>query len=129
MELKTVLCIKNGAPFKRVETLVGKLRHAAIGIPAGKALFRPINQLMGVKLITLVWLRCPGVKEALSDWRQIIQKVSKEPTHVGELMPGDPDYTGTLDSSSKCAGGIWVYGTQELAPIVWQVIWPAEIRA
>ena len=46
MELKIVLRIRNGVPFKQVEKLVGKLHHTAIGIPSGKALFGPINQLM-----------------------------------------------------------------------------------
>ena len=54
LELKTVLRIKNGILFKRVEKLVGKLHHAPIGILAGKALFSPINQLMAVKQTTLV---------------------------------------------------------------------------
>ena len=39
VELKTVLRIKNGGPFKQVEKLVGNLCHEAIGIPAGKALY------------------------------------------------------------------------------------------
>ena len=46
VELKSVLRMKNGIPFKLVEKLVGKLCYAAIGIPAGKALFGPINQLV-----------------------------------------------------------------------------------
>ena len=70
LELKTVLRIKNGVPFKRVKKLVRKLRHAAIGIPAGKALFGPINQLMSRKPRTLIWTRClPAVYEVLQDWR------------------------------------------------------------
>ena len=71
-ELKTVLRIRNGVPFKRVEKLVGKLKHAAIGIPAGKALFGPINQLMARKPMTLIWDCCPTVCEALQDWKQLI---------------------------------------------------------
>jgi hypothetical protein len=54
-ELKDVLRIKSGVPFKRMEKLVGKLRHAAIGIPAGKSLFWPINQLMAMKPRTIIW--------------------------------------------------------------------------
>ena len=44
--VKTVLRIKNVAPFKRVKKLVGKLHYAAIGILTWKALSGPINQLM-----------------------------------------------------------------------------------
>ena len=32
-ELKVVLRMKGGVPFKRFQKIVGKLRHAAIGIP------------------------------------------------------------------------------------------------
>ena len=128
-ELKTVLRIKNGVPFKRVEKLVGKLRHAAIGIPAGKALFGPINQLMGKKPRTLIWDRCPAVCEALRDWKDLIREAAREPTHVNELVPGPADYKGTLDASGEGAGGIWVTGAKEMAPIVWRVPWPPEIRA
>ena len=67
MELKRVLRIKNGVPFKQVEKLVGKLHHTAIGIMVGKALFGPINQLMAMKPTSLVWTRCLAVKEALNN--------------------------------------------------------------
>ena len=67
-ELKTVLRIKNGVSFKQVKKLVGKLRHAFIGILTGKALFGPINQLKAWKLKQLFWTRCMAVKEAPHDW-------------------------------------------------------------
>ena len=37
-ELRQVVRIRDGVLFKRMEKLVGKLRHAAIGVPAGKRL-------------------------------------------------------------------------------------------
>ncbi|KAL7535679.1 hypothetical protein ACHAXR_009955 [Thalassiosira sp. AJA248-18] len=49
LELKTILRMKHGVPFNRFEKIVGKLRHAAIGVPAGKGLFGPINMLLGIK--------------------------------------------------------------------------------
>ena len=67
-ELKDVLRIKSGVQFKQMEKLVGKLRHAAIGIPAGKSLFGPINQLMAMKPRTIIWQRCPDVRQAFQDW-------------------------------------------------------------
>ena len=126
-ELKTVLRIKRGVPFKRVEKLVGKLRHASIGIPAGKALFGPINQFMAMEPKQIFWDRCPDVKLALNDWKQLIQEAAKEPTHVKELVAGEADYKGTLDASGEGAGGICISGQRELAPIVWQVKWAKEV--
>ena len=48
-EITAVLRIKSGTPFKRVEELVGEIRHASIGIPSGRLLFGPINQLLARK--------------------------------------------------------------------------------
>ena len=110
-----------------MEKLVGKLRHAAIGIPAGKSLFGPINQLMAMKPRTIIWQRCPDVRHAFQDWQQLIMEASREPTHVNELVPGPADYKGTLDASGEAAGGVWLPGRRELAPIVWRVKWPTEV--
>ena len=91
-------------------------------------MFGPINQLMARKPRTLIWDRCPAVCEALHNWKQLIREASEEPTHVNKLVPGDPDYKGTLDASGEGAGGIWVSGAKQMAPIVWRVPWPPEIR-
>ena len=55
-------------------------------------------------------------------------EAGKEPTHCKELVPGEPEYKGTLDASGEGAGGVWLPGTKELAPIVWRVQWPKEVR-
>ena len=45
-----------------------------------------------------------------------------------ELVPGDASYKGTLDAAGAWgAGGVWVPGTKELAPIMWRVQWPKEV--
>ena len=128
-ELKTILRIKSGVPFKRVERLVGKLRHAAIGIPQGKSLFGPINRLIAIHPSTVFWNRCPDAKIALKDWKQLLLEAAKEPTHVKELVSGEATYKGTLDASAEGAGGVWLPGTRALAPIVWRYQWPEEVRA
>ena len=126
-ELKTVLRIKNGVPFKRVEKLTGKLRHAAIGIPGGKGLFGPINKLLAVKPSRVFWDRCPAARQALDDWRQLLRAAAKEPTHTRELVPGEPDFVGALDASGEGAGGVWLPGATALDPVVWRFKWPQEI--
>ena len=118
LELKTVPRIKNGFPFKRIKKLVGKLCHVAIGILTCKALFSLINPLMALKPTQLIWMRCPSVYEVLQDLRQLIREVSKKPTHVNKLVPGDPNYEGTLDASGEGAGGIWVSEVRYMAPII-----------
>ncbi|KAL7544284.1 hypothetical protein ACHAWF_007670, partial [Thalassiosira exigua] len=88
VELKTVLRIKSGVPFKRVEKLMGKLRHVAIRIPGGKGLFGPINKLLAIKPSRVFWDRYPAARQALNDWRQLLQATAKEPAHTRKLVPG-----------------------------------------
>jgi hypothetical protein len=126
-ELKDVLRSRRGVPFKRFERLVGKLRHASIGIPAGKYLFGPINQLTAIHPKVIYWKRAPAAQRALSDWSTLIREATKEPTHVKELVVGDASYKGTLDASGEGAGGVWLSGTKPLAPTVWRVKWPKEV--
>ncbi|KAL7545534.1 hypothetical protein ACHAWF_008883 [Thalassiosira exigua] len=127
-ELKTVLR-RRKVPFKRFQKLVWKLRHASIGVPAGKYLFGPINRLMAIEPRVVDWSRARDARCALEDWGQLIRGASKEPTHVNELVPGAPAYKGTLDASGEGTGGVWVPGEETLAPIVWRVRWPPEVVA
>ena len=118
-ELRRMLRIKSGANFNDLERLVGKLRHAAIGIPEGKSLMGPINKFMAMNPRKVFWDRCPEVRVALRDWMELIRAAAKEPTHVNELVPGEPAYKGTLDAAGAWgAGGVWLPGTDELALIV-----------
>ena len=48
-DLKQALKKKRGLLFKKFEKLTRKLRHASIGIPLGKYLFGPINQLIALQ--------------------------------------------------------------------------------
>ena len=74
------------------------------------------------------WDRAPEAKVALKDWGQIIREAAKEPTHVKELVTGKADYKGTLDASGEGAGGVWLPGKKIIAPMVWRVEWPPEVR-
>ena len=127
-ELKQALKKKRGLPFKKFEKLVGKLRHASVGIPAGKYLFGPINQLIAIHPRIIHWKRAPVAWQAMRDLGQLIKEAGTQPTHVKELVVGDAAYKGTLDASGGGAGGVWLPGTKALAPIVWRWEWPQEIR-
>ena len=83
---------------------------------------------MSMRPRMIFWDRCPEVKVALQDWRQLLRESTKEPTHVKELVAGEASYKGTLDASGEGAGSVWVPGTKELALIVWRYKWPQEVR-
>ena len=128
-EIKAVLRMRSGVPLKRYERLIGKLRHAAIGIPHGKALFGPLNRILQLRPKNVYWDRCQDTKLALQDWRQLIREAARECTHSRELVPGAAAYRGTLDASGEGAGGVWLPGTESIAPIVWRYQWPPNIVA
>ena len=56
--------------------MVGKLRHASIGIPAGKYLFGPINQLMAMEPKFVIWKRCPAARIMFKDWAALIKEAA-----------------------------------------------------
>ena len=76
----------------------------------------------------MFWNRNTAAHQAFKDWGQIIREAAAEPTHVNELVAGDADYKGTLDASGEGAGGVWLPGKKEIAPVVWRVEWPQEVR-
>ena len=125
--LKSMLKRKSRVLFKDFEKVVGKLRHAAIGIPAGKGLFNDINRIIR-KRPTHVWIR-PGspVRRALDRWRILLKTASSEPTHCEELVPGDPDYVMFVDASGGGAGGVIFGGKKALQPTVFRFPFPPEI--
>ena len=47
---------------------------------------------------------------------------------MNELVPGEVDYKATIEASGKGAGGVWIPGKKSLAPIVWRIKWPEEVR-
>ena len=104
------------------------MRHASIGIPSGKYLFGPINPLISIHPKIIYWDRAPVAWQAMKDWGQLIKEATREPTHVKELVVGDASYKGTLDASGEGAGGMWLPGTKALAPVVWRVEWPQDIK-
>ena len=117
-EVKAVLRIRGGVPFNRFENIMGKLWHAAIGVPAEKYLFNPSNRLIGLYPKTVFWDRAPEAERAMCDWRQLIHKCAKELTNAKELVPGEFNCTGTLDASGEGAGGVWLSGERRLKPTV-----------
>jgi hypothetical protein len=51
----------------------------------------------------------------------LVGDLSKQPTHVKELVPGDDHYTGYCDACATRAGGVWMSGETGLWPFVWCV--------
>ena len=68
------------------------------------------------------------LRDALQDFGTLIKVLGRRPTHCRELVVDDPGYIGYCDASKLGAGGVWLVGTRQLAPVVWRVEWPDDIR-
>ena len=56
--------------------------------------------------------------EALKDWRALFKTALSRPTHVKQLVPGDPEVAGIVDASKEGVGGV-VFGiTHKCVPTV-----------
>ena len=109
------------------ESILGKVRHASIEVPGSAGLFTPINMVLKERPR---WVRVSeDIKEALSDFRLLLNTVVAEPTHVNKLVPGAPAYVGYCEVCRMGAGGVWLPGTKHIRPIVWRVEWLDNIKA
>jgi hypothetical protein len=127
LELKAILRLKR-VPRKRLEKIVGKLRHTSIGIPAGRGLFGPVNTALATPNEWFPLGQKHTLSLALKDWSYLIRVANWELTHCKELVPGDPQYIGYCDAAKRGMGGVWLSGTEQIEPFIWDVPFPDEIR-
>jgi len=116
---------------KNLQQLQGKLIHASLGIPNGKALLSPLIALV-TKFQTRPYATIPvddATKQALRDWQALLATANARPTPCTDLVPAPPDYLGYCDASRLGAGGVWFGVSQSLAPIVWRLPFPPDIQA
>ena len=115
-------------PFNEFESVVAKIRHAFMSIPAGRGLLSPCNKLLR-KRPTMVWLhRNVKLQHALRDCRTLLREATKEPTKCSELVTGPPGYVGVKDASVHGVGGIVIGEEKECIPTVFRMEWPEDIK-
>jgi hypothetical protein len=109
-----------------LQQVAGKLNHACIGLPNGRGLLSPINNAMqgGKTTIEIT----PTLKQALTDWIYLLQRISSRPSSVLELTADTPWFIAYVDASKHGVGGVWINGTKQITPTVWRLEWPKEVR-
>jgi hypothetical protein len=120
---------KNGhVPFTEFESVIAKVRHAFMSIPAGQGLLSPCNKLLR-KRPPVVWLhRNKKLQVAVQDCRTLLREATKHPTKCYELVMGEPDFVGVKDASMEGVGGFIVGNTKECIPTVFRMQWPDDIK-
>jgi len=132
--VKTVLRVQH-ASVSDFQSLVGKLQHAAMGIPNGKGLLAPLFKLLPQDHSPRhrrKHIQIPvgsEAHEALKDLRTILKMVANRPTKCAQLIPGWPHFVGYCDACKWGAGGVWLSGKDNLHPVLWRVKWPPDITA
>ena len=119
---------QRGIRFKAYQKLLGKVRHAAMGVPGSSGLFTPLNMVLKQQRGWISFKKCTAVQDALVDFRTLLQVSAKEPTHSKELVPGKPHFLGHCDACIQGAGGVWHSGVDDLWPAVWRIPWPKEVQ-
>jgi hypothetical protein len=114
-------------PFKQLQMLVGKLRHASIIILAAKGFFLPINDAMQGSPKHIGLSANSKVRKALEDLISLLHLLTSKPTHVQELVSDMPHFVGYHDAVADSAGGIWFLLCDETPPLVWHEEIPVDI--
>ena len=125
-ELKKLLK-KTKIPLPRYRRILGRLRFAALCLPAGRALMTPLNRAMRGSPKNVGSGKRSEVHEALGDWLQLIKDLAARPTHVHEVVPTAIDYYGYADACNTGVGGVWLPLHSDLQPFLWRFRWPPDI--
>ena len=119
----------HGVPFKEFESIVAKIRHAFIAIPAGKGLLSPCNDIIRLAPEVVYLHRNKALCIALGDIRQLLQASIALPTKCRELVQAWPHFVGVKDSCNEGVGGVIIGEKATCTPTVFRIPWPPDIKA
>ncbi len=105
------------------EKLVGKLRSLVPGIPGSRGCFSFLQDAMKHRS-TRITVR-GAVKTQLQTFLRLLQTTDR-PTHMEELVRGNPRHIGTVDAAKAGMGGVWF--PEKGPPIVWRDPFIPEVQ-
>ena len=120
---------RGGIPFVKFQTILAKLQHAFLTIPAGHGLLSPFYVVLAVQphFIYLHWNK--ALMQAVCDCRTFLRELVSTPTRCSNLVGGWPDYVGIIEANSFGAGGVIVGESLAVPPTVFRLWCPLEIMA
>jgi hypothetical protein len=130
------LALRQGhSSLKAFQSLLGKLQHACLAIPNGKALLAPLYALLPCDVNPPPkpkHIQLPTGSDAylaLSDLKTLMKLIADRPTKCTQLVPQWPHFIGFCDACKFGAGGVWLSGKTQIHPVVWRFPWPPDIIA
>jgi len=117
-----------GIPFNEFRSVLYKVRHAFMSIPAGKGLLSPFYKVLSRQPRVVFLQRNQPLQQALQETRTFLRDSITTPNHCRNLVTGWPDYVGVCDASKFGVGGIVVGELKEVPPTVFRVEWPMEVQ-
>jgi hypothetical protein len=101
------------------QILCGNLRSIAPMLPGGLGLFPclyvPLRGSRNRICLT------PAIHDELDDWRMLLASLATRPTHMWEIIPDFPTWTGAHDASGRGMGG--VFSGPDGTPYLWRHPW------
>jgi hypothetical protein len=116
-----------GIPFAEFRSVIAKLRHAFITIPAGRGLLSPFNEILRVETNTIYVHKNKALLNALKECKLFLRESGSTPTKCSALVTAWPDYIGVKDASSHGVGGIIIGENKAAPPTVFRLKWPTDI--
>jgi hypothetical protein len=109
------MLLQHWATRNQWEKLLGELRSLVPGIPGSRGCFSFLQEAMKHRRTRV---KVGGdVRTQLETFLQLLLSTNR-PTHMEELVRGDPRYLGTVDAAKSGMGGVWF--PEKGAPIVWR---------
>ncbi|MEM7495226.1 MAG: hypothetical protein AAF471_03635 [Myxococcota bacterium] len=114
---------------KDLESLRGKLQHAAFGCPEGRAFLIAFHVTLASSPTKRTLPVTPYLKEAATDWMALLRAMQNRSIPVEQLVVRPVQFVGFCDASGTGAGGVWFSMIDEPAfpPMVWRAAFPEDI--
>ncbi len=126
--LRTSRRSNRGIPFEEFRSVLSKIRHAFISIPAGNGLLSPCNRILKVEPKFVYLQHNKTLYNTIATIRTFLRDTACKPTKCKQLVPGHPHFIGIDDASGYGVGGIVVGELDACVPTVFRLEWPQSIR-
>jgi hypothetical protein len=117
-----------GIPFAEFRSILYKVRHAFLSIPAGKGLMSPFHSILGKEPKVVFLRRNDKLRTAVKECCTFLQSSVSHPTKCRSLIGGWPHVIGVSDASKHGVGGMIVGEGMAVIPTVFRFEWPEHIK-